>query len=88
VRLGLPELLRKTLVTTNPIESALSVVGKVMGRVKRWRDGNMRLRWCTAGLLRAEQKFRRVKGYKQMHLLVSQLDALTNSTVDAEQKTA
>jgi len=88
VKLGLPELLRRTLATTNPIESALSVVGKVTGRVKRWRDGDMRLRWCTAGLLRAEQKFNRVRGHKQLHLLVSQLDVLDTKTIDAEQKSA
>ena len=28
----------------------------------RWRDGDMRQRWCAAGLLRAEAKFRRAKG--------------------------
>jgi len=66
VKLGLPELLRKTLATTNPIESALSVTRTVTARVTRWRDGDMRHRWCTAGLLRAEQKFRRIKGFRHL----------------------
>jgi transposase-like protein len=66
VKLDLPEQLRRTLATTNPIESALSVTRRVTARVTRWRDGDMRLRWCTAGLLRAEQKFRRVKGYRHL----------------------
>lgn len=89
VKLGLPELLRRTLATTNPVESALSVAVKVTGRVKRWRDGNMRLRWCTAGLLRAEERFRRVKGYKQMHLLVAALERLANpQPLDERKKTA
>lgn len=57
VRLGVPELLRRTLATTNPIESAFSVAENLTARVKRWRDGDMRQRWCTAGLLRAESKF-------------------------------
>ena len=43
-RLVLPELLAKSLVTTNPIESAFSVAGKVTSRVKRWRGGDMRQR--------------------------------------------
>jgi hypothetical protein len=49
-----PELLRKTLATTNAIESALSVTGTFTARVTRWRDGNMRQRCCTARLLRAK----------------------------------
>ena len=56
--------LRRTLATTNPIERALSVTRRVTARVTHWRDGDMRRRWCVAGLLRAEAKFRRVKGHQ------------------------
>lgn len=87
VKLGLPELLRRTLSTTNPVESALSVAAKVTARVKRWRDGDMRERWCTAGLLRAEEGFRRVKGHKQMHLLLKALDR-RQQTIDQQKMTA
>lgn len=87
VKLGLPDLLRRTLATTNPVESALSVTAKVTGRVKRWRDGDMRLRWCTAGLLRAEEGFRRVKRHKQIAKLVEELDRSINP-VDERKKTA
>lgn len=87
VKLGLPDLLRRTLATTNPVESALSVAAKVTARVKRWRDGDMRLRWCTAGLLRAEKGFRRVKGHKQMHLLLEALDRI-HQPVDEQKKSA
>jgi putative transposase len=76
VRLGAPELLRKTLATTNPIESAFSVAQNVTARVKRWRDGDMRQRWCTAGLLRAESKFRRIKGHRHMPQLLKALDRI------------
>ena len=62
VRLGVTGALRRTPATTNPIESALSVTRRVTARVTRRRDGDMRRRWCVAGLLRAESKFRRVKG--------------------------
>ena len=55
VRLGVPRALRRTLATTNPIESSLSVTRRVTARVTRWRDGDMRRRWCAAGLLRAEE---------------------------------
>jgi transposase-like protein len=76
VRLKLPEKLRRTLATTNPIESALSVVRDLTARVKRWRNGDMRLRWCATGLLRAEEKFRRIKGYTELPLLLAALDAV------------
>jgi transposase-like protein len=89
VKLGVPELLRRTLATTNPVESALSVAVKVTGRVKRWRDGNMRLRWCTAGLLRAEERFRRIKGYKQLPLLLAALEEFSNpQPLDERKRTA
>src|SRR6516162_5732888 len=70
LRLGLKGPLRRTLCSTNPIESALSVTQRVTSRVTRWRDGDMRLRWCVAGLLRAESKFRRAKGYRGMGSLL------------------
>ncbi|HMB08659.1 MAG TPA: transposase [Isosphaeraceae bacterium] len=77
VRLGLAGALRRTLATTNPIESALSVTRRVTGRVTRWRDGDMRQRWCVAGLLRAESKFRRIKGHHAMPLLLKALEICT-----------
>lgn len=80
IRLGVPALLRRTLSNTNAIESALSVTRTVTARVKRWRDGDMRRRWCGAGLMRAEQKFRRVKGYRQIPQLVAALEAMQLDT--------
>jgi putative transposase len=76
VRLGVSAALRRTLATTNPIESALSVTRRVTARVTRWRDGDMRKRWCTAGLLRAESKFRRIKGHRAMPILLKALESL------------
>jgi hypothetical protein len=73
VRLGVPGALRRTLATTNPIESAPSVTRRVTARVTRWRDGDMRRRWCAAGLLRAESKFRRVKGHRALPALIKAL---------------
>jgi putative transposase len=76
VRLGVGELLRRTLSSTNPIESAFSVAENVTRRVKCWREGDMRQRWCVAGLLRAESKFHRVKGYRHMPELLRALERL------------
>jgi putative transposase len=76
VRLGIPDLLRQTLSSTNVIESAFSVSGSVSDRVKRWKSGAMRWRWCAAGLMFAEEKFRRVKGYRLMPKLIAALDEI------------
>jgi hypothetical protein len=65
------------LATTNPIESALSVTRRVTARVSRWRDGEMRRRWCVAGLLRAESQFRRVKGHRALPALIKILEEST-----------
>lgn len=89
VRLGIPELLRRTLATTNPIESAFSVAQNVTRRVKCWREGDMRHRWCVAGLMRAESKFRRVKGYRHMPQLLKALDRLVlRKDLDEKRKIA
>lgn len=71
-RLGVTGTLAQTLGTTNPMESTIDIVRVHARNVKRWRDGDMRLRWAAAGMLCAEQQYRRVKGYKQ-------LDKLTNA---------
>jgi hypothetical protein len=39
--------------------------------VKRWRDGQMALRWCAAGMLEASKQFRRVNGFLHLHALRS-----------------
>lgn len=89
IRLGVSDLLRRTLATTNPIESAFSVAENVTRRVKRWRDGDMRQRWCVAGLMRAESKFHRVKGYRHMPQLLKALDHLALGTrLDENRKIA
>lgn len=69
IRLGLPDLLQATMRSTNAIESAFKTVREVSRNVKRWRNGQQVLRWSAAGLLEAETRFRRIKGYRQLPLL-------------------
>lgn len=89
VRLGVHKKLRKTLASTNVIESAFSVAEQVIGRVKRWRPGDMRWRWCAAGLLHAEQCFRRVDGYRHIPALLAVLEPATpKAEIDEAGKTA
>ena len=84
-KLGVTGLLRKTLSTTNPIESCFSVTRTITGRVKRWRGDDMVQRWAVASLLRAEKKFRRVKGYKEIPKLIA---ALQQKSVDRKEAAA
>jgi putative transposase len=76
-RLHLPMQLRKTMASTNVIESAFSIVERVCRNVKRWHGGDQRERWVGSGLLVAEKQFRRVQGYKQIPTLIRELEALT-----------
>jgi putative transposase len=76
-RLGIDGRLAKTLTTSNPVESMISIARATNRNVTRWRDGQMVLRWTAAGMLNAERSFRRIKGYKQMPQLV---DALRRHT--------
>jgi putative transposase len=73
-RLGVAGLLRQTLASTNPIESSFSIVEKVARNVKRWRAGDHALRWTATGLLEAEKKFRKVKGYRELEILQRKLN--------------
>ena len=69
-RLGIDGRLATTLVTSNPIDSMISIARTTNRNVTHWKDGEMVLRWTAAGMINAERSFRRVKGYKQMPQLV------------------
>lgn len=73
-RLGLPEELRRSLRSTNIIESTNNGVRDRSRNVKRWRDGAHIERWTAASLLETERQFRRIKGCKHMSLLIAALD--------------
>lgn len=84
-KLGVADLLRKTLCTTNPIESCFSIARTVTGRVKRWRGGSMVQRWAVAALLRAEKRFKRIKGYREIPKLLA---ALKKRKLDGKEEAA
>ena len=65
-RLGASPTLRRSLTTTNAIESLISIARTTTGHVKNWRDGEMRRRWCAAGMLEAQRSFRRIKGHQEL----------------------
>ena len=72
-RLGITGSLLKTVMSTNPMESMIEIVRDHARNVKRWRGGDMRLRWAAAGMLTAATQFRRVKGYRQLPALAAAL---------------
>jgi putative transposase len=74
MRLGITGRLAKTLSSTNPIESMIEIVRHTQRNVKRWQDGDMRKRWTAAGMLEAEQQFRRIVGYSDLAKLVTAIE--------------
>ena len=69
-RLGVNELLRKSLSSTNLIESCFARTEAWTRRVKRWRNAKMVLRWGAAALLVAEKGFHRIRGHEHLSDLI------------------
>src|SRR4051794_4901741 len=65
-RLGVRARLKRTLASTNPCESMIDTVRRVSSNVKHWSNGDMCLRWTGAGMLEAEQQFRKIIGYRDL----------------------
>jgi transposase-like protein len=82
--LGLSPMLRKCLATTNVIESSLSGVQGRSGRVTRWRDGEMALRWAAAAALETEKRFRKIMGHRDLWMLKAALDEDQSATKEAQ----
>ena len=77
LRLGVPPTLARTLRSTNTIESMISICRDHAGNVKRWRDGQMALRWCAAGMVEAGKQFRRVNGHLHLPSLRDALERVS-----------
>jgi putative transposase len=77
LRLGVPPTLARTLRSTNAIESMIEICRSHARNVKRWRDGQMALRWCAAGMAEARGQFRRVNGHLHLARLAAELERVT-----------
>ncbi len=75
-RLKVPALLRKTLHSTNPIESMFSHVRHCERNIKRYRNSKMAQRWLGSVLLHAETCFHKIKGYKHIDKLTKEIEKL------------
>lgn len=84
-RLELPDSLRKTLRSTNPIENCFSFRRKYCRNVKRWSSADMVLRWSSAMLLEVEKRFRKIRGFRNMPQLIA---ALSTTNMDTKKASA
>jgi putative transposase len=75
LKLGLPPTLRRFFATTNCIENLIGTLRHVTRHITRWRDGDMRRRWIGLGLLRAAERFRRIKRHGELGVLMTALGA-------------
>jgi transposase-like protein len=74
-RLKVPALLRKTLHSTNPIESMFSTVRDCEGNIKRYRGSRMSQRWLAAVCLHCEKGFKRIKGFASIPDVIATIEA-------------
>jgi len=82
----LPRGLERVLSTTNIIENLIGSTRDLSHRVKRWRDGQMIVRWTATAVQEASKKFRRIAGYKDMPRLVAALR--DHEALEREEKVA
>ena len=82
MRLKVPPTLARSLRSTNAIESMIEICRDHSANVKRWRDGQMALRWCAAGMVEAAKQFRKVNGFMHLPELRKRLDATIAKEVD------
>jgi putative transposase len=81
-KLELPEALRRFFSSTNAIENAMGTVRRVSRNVKRWRHASMAKRWTALGLSQAQSRFKRIKGHRQLPVLVEALARRAANGVD------
>jgi putative transposase len=86
--LGISGALYRTLRTTNPIENLNGSIAHYTRNVKRWRDGQMTLRWVASALSDAKGRFRKLRGHRDMKQLMAALDKRITATQPAELKAA
>ncbi len=88
IGLGIDGALYRTLRTTTPIENLNGLIGHYTRNVKRWRDGEMALRWIGSSLNQASRGFRAVRGYRDMKQLLAALAKAVPSASDGKLKVA
>jgi putative transposase len=78
-RLGVFEVLGRSLKTTNCLESLNALLGQRTDKVDRWRTSDQKQRWLAAALLDIEPRLRRIKGFRTLPVLRQALQAELSS---------
>lgn len=79
--------LRKSLYSTNPIESLIFGIRNKLSRVKNWKHSNKKdqiQRWMASSILAHQKKMRRLRGHRQAERLITNL----KTKVDSMEKSA
>lgn len=82
-RLRVPGLLRRTLHSTNPIESMFGTVRFSEHNVKHRSSSKMSQRWLAAVLLHSESGFRTLKGFRQIREVIERIKRLKETKLQA-----
>lgn len=80
--------IRKSLCTTNPIESLNSGIRNVTRRVKRWRNSDMIIRWVCTGIIESEKNFRKINGHIHMDALLKNIESFGEKVLEENLKAA
>lgn len=86
--LGIDGALYRTFRTTNPIENLNGLIAHYTRNVKRWRDGEMVLRWIGTALHEASGGFRAARGFRDIKRLVDALEERLQLATHIERKIA
>jgi putative transposase len=74
IKLRAPQLLRDTIMNTNPLESIFDKIKSNSRRVKNWQSSPDQIpRWAATFATEAEKHFRTIKGFKQIPLVTAEL---------------
>jgi putative transposase len=79
-RLGIRGKLKRTLESTNACESMIEIIRRTQRNVKHWSSGEMGLRWTAAGMLEAQQQFRKIIGHTDLAKLAVAIERDLNRT--------
>jgi transposase-like protein len=88
IALHVDDALYRTFRTTNPIENLNGLIVHYTRNVKRWRNGEMVLRWIGTALHEASRGFRAVRGFRDIKGLVAALAQHVQLTTHSERKIA
>lgn len=80
--------IRKSLCTTNPIESLNSGIRNVTRRVKRWRNSDMVIRWVCTGIIESEKNFKKINGHIHMDSLLKNIESMGEKVLEENSRVA